>query len=239
MINKYIFVNLKSSLLFNDVYNYLNVINDEFFISNLVIFPSNIYIPYFLENKYDVGIQNISNNIDKNFTGEITVLQAKSMGIKYVIIGHSDRNFLESDEIINQKIKLALENDFKVIVCIGETQEKRQMLKTYDVLYRQIKNRLRGIDKKYFSNMFIAYEPVLSIGTNILLSNEEIKDTIELIRNIFYKNYDYIPYMLYGGSVNIENIKQLNKISNIDGFLIGTAAYDPKNLVKIIKKIDE
>lgn len=235
MINKYIMINLKSSLLLEDVDEYLKKINNLFIIENLVFFPSNIYIPYFLSTKYEIGIQNIANKNDKNLTGQITAKQAKSIGLKYAIIGHSDLK--EEDEIINQKIKEAIKNKLKIVLCIGETLEERQMLKTYDVLYKQIKNRLRGIEKDDITDIFIAYEPILSVGTNILLKKDEISSTIEIIRKIFIQNYDTMPIILYGGSVNKNNINELNKIGNVDGFLIGSAAYDAEELEKICKNI--
>ncbi len=235
MINKYIMINLKSSLLLEDLNKYLKKINDLFIIENIVFFPSSIYIPYFLNTKYEIGIQNISKINNKNTTGQITAKQASSIGIKYALIGHSDINDQEED--INKKIKEALSNNLNVVLCVGETLEERQMLKTYDVLYKQIKYRLRGIESKNIKNIFVAYEPVLSVGTNILLTKTEISSTIDLIKKIFIKNYDTLPNILYGGSVNEDNIKELNKINGIDGFLIGSAAYDANELEKICKNI--
>lgn len=235
MINKYIMINLKSSLLLEDLDEYLKKINDLFIIDNIVFFPTSIYIPYFLNTKYEIGIQNISQVDDKNLTGQITAKQANSIGIKYTILGHSD--IKDDDDIINQKIKEAINNNLNVVLCIGETLEERQMLKTYEVLYKQIKNRLRGIEKENIKNIFVAYEPILSVGTNILLTKEEISATIEIIKKIFVQNYDTIPNILYGGSVNKDNIKELNKIGSIDGFLIGSAAYNADELSKICKNI--
>lgn len=234
MINKYIMINLKSSLLLEDVDGYIKKINDFFSAKNIVFFPTSIYIPYFLNTKYEIGIQDVAISDDKNITASVTAKQAKSINIKYAILGHSDIE--QTDEDINKKIKSSIDNKIKVVLCIGETLEERQMLKTYDILYKQIKNRLRGIEKEDIKNIFIAYEPKLSVGTNLLLKNEEISTTIELIKKIFIQNYDTLPNILYGGSVNSENINELNKI-NIDGFLIGSAAYDAEELIKICKNI--
>ena len=122
MISKYVFANLKMNMTTKEVSEYLKIINDKMFISNVVIFPTSIYIPYFLNQNYDVGIQNIFYENNGPYTGEVSPSQARSMGIKYAIVGHSDRKILGEDgTIINKKLKKCLENKIKVILCVGET----------------------------------------------------------------------------------------------------------------------
>ena len=160
MISKYVFANLKMNMTTKEVSEYLKIINDKMFISNVVIFPTSIYIPYFLNQNYDVGIQNIFYENNGPYTGEVSPSQARSMGIKYAIVGHSDRKILGEDgTIINKKLKKCLENKIKVILCVGETLEQREMLKTDKVLKKQLLEALRGIEKKDLKNIFIAYEP--------------------------------------------------------------------------------
>lgn len=239
MINRYIIANMKMNLTAKDVGEYLKVINDQMFVSNVVICPTSIYIPYFLNHGYDVGIQNIYCENDGPYTGEISPLQAKSMGIKYAIIGHSDRRFMgEDDQLINKKIRKALENKLKVIFCVGETLEEREMLKTDKILKQQIIRGLRGLNEKQLSNVLIAYEPVWAVGTNVLPTNKEISNCIDFIKGICKENLKVIPFILYGGSINENNIKSLNKIKNVDGFLIGNSASDADKLIKIIEVID-
>lgn len=239
MINKYIVVNMKMNLTAKEVSNYLKIINDKIFISNVIICPTSIYIPYFLNHDYDVGIQNVYFENDGSYTGEISPLQAKSIGVKFAIIGHSDRRLMgEDDQIINKKIHKALTNNLKVIFCIGETLEEREMLKTDKVLKQQIIRGLRGLNDKQLSNILIAYEPVWAVGTNVLPTNKEIGDCVSFIREICKANLKSIPFILYGGSINEENIKTLNKIKNVDGFLIGSSANDAEKLIKIIEVID-
>lgn len=239
MINKYIVVNMKMNLTAKEIGDYLKVINETIFISNVIICPTSIYIPYFLNNSYDVGIQNIYFENDGSYTGEISPLQAKSIGVKFAIVGHSDRRLMgEDDQIINKKIHKALTNNLKVIFCIGETLEEREMLKTDKVLKQQIIRGLRGLNEKQLSNILIAYEPVWAVGTNILPTNKEISACASFIKNVCKDNLKSIPLILYGGSINEENIKTLNKIKNIDGFLIGSSANDAERLVKIIEVID-
>lgn len=239
MINKYIIANLKMNLTAKEIGNYLDIINDKVFASNLVICPTNIYIPYFLNHGYDVGIQNVYFENDGSYTGETSPLQAKSIGVKYAIIGHSDRRLMgEDDQLINKKIHKALENKLKVIFCIGETLEEREMLKTYKILKQQIIRGLRGLNEKQLAGVFIAYEPVWAVGTNILPTNKEISNCVDFIRGICQENLETLPYILYGGSINENNIKTLNKIENVDGFLVGSSASNPEILIKIIEVID-
>lgn len=239
MINRYIIANMKMNLTAKDVGEYLKIINDQMFVSNVVICPTSIYIPYFLNHGYDVGIQNIYCENDGPYTGEISPLQAKSMGIKYAIIGHSDRRFMgEDDQLINKKIRKALENKLKVIFCVGETLEEREMLKTDKILKQQIIRGLRGLNEKQLSSVLIAYEPVWAVGTNVLPTNKEISNCIDFIKGICKENLKVIPFILYGGSINENNIKSLNKIKNVDGFLIGNSASDADKLIKIIEVID-
>lgn len=239
MINKYVIANLKMNLTAKDISSYLKILNDKMFVSNVVICPTSIYIPYFLNHSYDVGIQNIYCENFGSFTGEVSPLQVHSMGIRYVIVGHSDRRVMgEDDNLINKKICLALENKLKVIFCVGETLEEREMLKTDKVLKRQIIRGLRGLSKKQLQNILIAYEPVWAVGTNELPENREISDCIEFIKSICKNNLEAIPFILYGGSINEKNISLLNKIENVDGFLIGSSSCDAKKLLKIIEVVD-
>lgn len=239
MINKYVIANLKMNMTAKETSDYLKELDKVMFFSNVVICPTALYIPYFLNHSYDVGIQNVYFENDGPFTGEISPLQAKSIGIKYAIIGHSDRRKMgEDDEFISKKIKRCLENKIKVIFCIGETLEQREMLKTDKVLKQQIIGGLRGLNSKQLRNVLIAYEPVWAVGTNNLPTNREISDCVEFIKNICKKNLEFIPFILYGGSINEDNIESLNKIENVDGFLIGSSSCDASKLVKIIKVID-
>lgn len=240
MINKYVIANLKMNMTAKETSEYLKILDRVMFFSNVVICPTSIYIPYFLNHSYDVGIQNVYYEDKGQFTGEISPLQAKSMGIRYAIVGHSDRRMMgEDDGVINKKIKKCLDNKMKVIFCIGETLEQREMLKTDKILKQQLIRGLRGLNSKQLRNVLIAYEPVWSVGTNDLPTNREIRDCIEYIKNICKTSLDTIPFILYGGSINEKNIMSLNEIENVDGFLIGAAACDANKLIKIIEVIEQ
>ena len=159
----------------------------------------------------------------------------KNVGAKYIILGHSENRMSgETDEVIKLKVELALKNNFKVIFCIGENKTEKRKNKTVYVLKKQLYNVLKK--KLNSKNLIIAYEPVWSIGTGKLPTREELINTIGQIKKnlnkIFKKN---IPPVLYGGSVDSNNIRFFKDIRAIDGFLIGGASKSSKNFIDIIK----
>ena len=166
------------------------------------------------------------------FTGSINSRMLKNAGAHFVIIGHSENRIKgESDKLINLKIKSALKAKLRVIFCIGETLAEKRKRKTQSILSKQIKIGLNNIKNK--SNIFIAYEPVWAIGSGIIPKSQDLFKTIEFIKSKFR---DKLPKVLYGGSVNPENITNLKKINNIDGFLIGGASQSAKKFIDIVKK---
>ena len=166
------------------------------------------------------------------FTGSVNSRMLKNAGAHFVIIGHSESRIKgESDKLINLKIKSALKAKLRVIFCIGETLAEKRKRKTQSILSKQIKIGLNNIKNK--SNIFIAYEPVWAIGSGIIPKSQDLFKTIEFIKSKFR---DKLPKVLYGGSVNPENIINLKKINNIDGFLIGGASLSAKKFIDIVKK---
>ena len=181
----------------------------------------------------DIGAQNCHESDDFGpHTGFINAKMLKNVGANYVIIGHSEnREKGETDKIINQKIRSAIKAKLKVIFCIGETLKQKRNGKTKSVLQKQIKFGLDKVNKK--TNLFIAYEPVWSIGTGKIPKMKDLKQTVKFIKNQFKFK---IPKILYGGSVNPQNIKDLREIKELDGFLIGGASQNPKKFIDIVKK---
>ena len=166
------------------------------------------------------------------FTGSVNSHMLKNIGANFVIIGHSEnREKGENDKLINLKIKSALEAKLKIIFCIGESLSEKRNKKTKSILSKQIKVGLDGIKNK--SSIFIAYEPIWAIGTGIIPTSKDLFKTIDFIKNKFK---DKSPKVLYGGSVNPQNIKDLKVINNIDGFLIGGASQNAKKFIDIVKK---
>ena len=185
------------------------------------------------KTKIEVGAQNCHHSYDTGaYTGQVNSRMLKSVGAKYVIIGHSENRQLgEDDKLINLKIKSALKAGLKIIYCIGETLREKRNKKTNQVLAKQIKNGLSSINNK--SNIVIAYEPVWSIGSGLISKSEDLKKSIAFIKSKFGKKS---PKILYGGSVNGNNVDKLKIITGIDGFLVGGASQNPKKFIDIIKK---
>ncbi len=180
-----------------------------------------------------IGAQNCHENENYGaFTGHVNSKMLKNVGAKYIILGHSEnRRSGETDKLINLKIKSATKTGLKIIFCIGETLSEKKKKKTNYVLTKQIDNGLRSIKNK--SNIILAYEPVWCIGTGLVPKKEELLKSIMFIKSKFGKK---IPKILYGGSVNSNNIAQLKDINNIDGFLIGGASQSSKKFIDIIQK---
>jgi triosephosphate isomerase len=180
-----------------------------------------------------IGGQNCHEDDDYGpYTGSINSRMLKNIGAQFVIIGHSEnRAEGETDKVINVKIKSALKSKLKVIFCIGETLNEKKQKKTKSTLSKQIHIGLKNIKNK--ANIFIAYEPVWSIGSGVIPTNKDLFETIKFIKNKFR---DKPQRVLYGGSVNPKNIINLKKVNNLDGFLVGGASQSAKKFIDIVKK---
>ena len=170
------------------------------------------------------------------FTGSVNASMLKKIGAEYIILGHSENRLEgETNQIIKKKIISALNQKLHVIFCIGETYKEKSKGKTFSILRKQIKSSL---NKKFIKNKIIlAYEPVWSIGTNKIPKKSELQNTIKFIKKDFRKIFktNKSPKVLYGGSVNHQSIGLLSSISEIDGFLIGSASQSAKKFIDIIK----
>lgn len=234
MEEKIVVANLKMNLNVSEISAYLKIATEFMNDEQVVFCPSNIYIPYFLKKNFGVGVQNIYYEDFGAFTGELSPLQAKEIGVKYVIIGHSERriHFNETDSVVNKKIISAVKNSLKVILCVGETKEEHDMFKTDKIIKRQLMNSLRNI--KELDNIIIAYEPIWAIGTNVTPTKKEIQGVITYIHSILKTMYDSDDFkILYGGSVNSKNIKMINGIDGISGVLVGGSSLNIDELIKI------
>ena len=189
------------------------------------------------KSKIQVGAQNChTDNEFGAYTGSVNAKMIKSVGGKFVIIGHSE-NRLEGDsnKKINLKIKSSLKENLKIIFCIGENLKEKRNKKTNKILKSQIINGLKNV--KNLNNIIVAYEPIWAIGTGIIPKSNDLDKQVKTIKKILNKRFkSKNPKVLYGGSVNSKNISDLRQISSIDGFLIGGASQKSKNFIDIIKK---
>lgn len=188
-----------------------------------------------------LGAQNMYFKGDGAFTGEISAKMLKSVGCEYVIIGHSERRtiFKETDKLINEKLKAALNAGLKPIFCIGETLEEREAGKEKEVLNTQLSGGLNEISLEQLKNIIIAYEPVWAIGTGKTASPEQAEEMHSYIRS-YIKN-DFTPeaaenlVIQYGGSVKPDNARDLLSQDNIDGALVGGACLNSDSFIGIIE----
>ena len=197
--------------------------------------------PYTLLNNFviktrktnlDVGAQNCHYEINTGpFTGSISSTMIKKLGAKYVIIGHSEnRSNGETNNLINKKIHSAILNNLNVIFCIGENLFEKKNKKTNKILKKQIDLGLKKIKK--IDKIIFAYEPVWSIGTGKVLTNKELTKQVIIIKKIIKNKFkNQKTKIIYGGSVNNQNINNLKQIKEINGFLIGGASQNSKNLL--------
>jgi len=209
--------------------------------SKIVLCVPNTLIDFFnrkLKKKsISIGAQNCYHEEGYGpFTGAISAAMLKKMGAEYIILGHSEnRKEGETPKLIKKKIVSALNQKLNIILCVGEKFIDKKKGKTFSVIKKQIK---KSIEKKFNINKIIlAYEPVWAIGTNNIPKTKELMNVMKFIKKDFKKNYKTknFPKVLYGGSVNKNNIKILSSISEIDGFLIGGASQSSKKFIDIIK----
>ena len=187
-----------------------------------------------------IGAQNMHFAENGAYTGEVSGKMLKSIGVEYVIIGHSERRqyFNETDESVNKKIKAAFENELKPIVCVGETLEEREAGKTVDIITNQTRLALEGLTNEQVKNTIIAYEPIWAIGTGKTATSEDANNSIIAIRDelkrIYGEDVSEAVIIQYGGSVKSSNAKELFTTSDIDGGLVGGASLKPDEFSKIV-----
>lgn len=188
-----------------------------------------------------IGAQNMHWEESGAFTGEISPLMLKEIGVDYVIIGHSERRqyFGETDEIVNKKTKAALKHNINPIVCVGETLEQREKNIHKELVESQILKALDHIDDEEVTKIVIAYEPIWAIGTGKTATSEEANDMISFIRNILRDKYSQDisekVRIQYGGSVKSSNIAEIMSQSDIDGALVGGASLKADEFIKLIR----
>jgi triosephosphate isomerase len=181
------------------------------------------------DTKIGLGAQDMYFENDGAFTAEISPLMLKSVGVKYVILGHSERRtyFGETDEIINKKVKKALEHGLTPIVCVGETLQEREQEITMKVIETQVRGTLKGLTPEEISKCIVAYEPVWAIGTGKTASPAQAQEVHHFIRSIIEKlsNASLAENIIiqYGGSMKPDNAAELLSQKDIDGGLIGGA----------------
>jgi triosephosphate isomerase len=206
-----------------------------------------------LNTNLKLASQNIHYYEQGAFTGETSILSCVDAGCDYIILGHSERRriFGESNEIINQKVLKTLQHGLKPVLCIGETAKERAEGRVREVNQNQLAESLKGVSQTQLENIIIAYEPVWAINNKFLNPGVEIKpatpdqanETHKMVRDWLKGEYgdscsEKIP-IIYGGSMNEKNAKELLKIKDIDGGLVGGASLTKKTFMPIIRSAEE
>ncbi|MBR2786210.1 MAG: triose-phosphate isomerase [Clostridia bacterium] len=187
-----------------------------------------------------IGAQNMHFEESGAYTGEVSGKMLKSIGVEYVIIGHSERRqyFAETDETVNKKIKTALAEGLKPIVCVGETLEQRESGKAEEIFTTQTRNAFEGLSADDAKKVIVAYEPIWAIGTGKTATSEDANNSVKAIRSELTKLYgaDVAEEIIiqYGGSVKSSNAKELFTTSDIDGGLVGGASLKADEFAKIV-----
>ncbi len=228
-----IILNNKSNLSKEEFINYQNKLKNIKSSYEIVLCPTYLNINLFNIDNISLGSQNVSSFNDGAYTGEVSARSLKESNVGYSLVGHSERrkNQKETNKEINEKIKRLLENNIIPILCVGETKEERDNQKVEEVIKKQIIEAIEGIIPSSIEKIIIAYEPIWSIGTGIIPSLDDIIKVNNYIEEI-------LPYnkIVYGGSVNEENIENL-KSEKIDGYLLGGLSLKPQQLQTFIDKL--
>jgi triosephosphate isomerase (TIM) len=233
-MSKIIVANWKMNLLRNEAISLVNDISKVKTDNTVVICPPFPYLSKvkkaLSDTNFSLGAQDLSEFEVGAYTGEVGANMLKDMGADYVIIGHSERrnHFHETDEIVFRKILSAQKSRLISLVCVGENIKSYQENRTRNIVEKQLINLLNNEIQN--NKILIAYEPQWSIGTGITPSPEEIYNALQIIKGFTNNNFK----VLYGGSVNGENIEMLNKIEGLAGFLIGGAGLNASGFEKII-----
>ncbi len=220
------------------IHSFLPMIKDVNDVDILIAPPfTSLGVASSLLEKTDIRLaaQNVFYEGKGAFTGEISPAMLLSTGCTSVIIGHSERRqyFSETDEVVNKKVKNARKNGLEVILCIGESLDERERGKTFDVLNRQLTGSLRDV---HLEGITIAYEPIWAIGTGKTATPQQANEAHAYIRE-WLRNYGEGSEgvrILYGGSVNPENIKSLMAEPELNGVLVGGASLKPESFAKIV-----
>ena len=227
--------NFKMNLNQEEITDYI-----EFFkgkkLDNVIFSPPSIYLKQFVDSGFTTCSQDVSFAEKGAYTGDISASMLKSIGVTHSIIGHSERRKYYSDSsLVNEKLKRLLEQGIIPVICIGESKEERDSNKTNDVLKEEIDEVFKDIDSSALNTVIIAYEPIWSIGTGVIPTNEEIEETISYIKDYINENYHNKLLVLYGGSVNNNCIDNLESIPVIDGYLVGGCSIKKDDFDKLIK----
>ena len=216
--------------------------------ASVILCPPAVYLEMATDhaNESDVfiGAQNVSNFESGAYTGEISAKMLASIGVEYCIIGHSERRkyFNETHEVLAEKVNVVLKHDIVPIFCCGELLPEREAGNHFSVVQKQLNDSLFMLTKADFASVVVAYEPVWAIGTGVTASSEQAQEMHKYIRGLIADKYDKETAenttILYGGSCNAQNAKELFANPDVDGGLIGGASLKAADFIKIVQSFN-
>lgn len=235
MRKKILAANWKMNLLREDAVNLITSFEKNASLHRdgieVIVFPSLVYLNELAQlTRLAIGAQNVYFESAGAYTGEVSLTQIKSVGAKYVLIGHSERRqyFNESNEILKKKVDAALREEVSIIFCCGEELAIREAGTHVEFVVNQLKESLFHLPASEFAKIVIAYEPIWAIGTGVTASSAQAEDMHREIRNAIAQQYNTVIAencsILYGGSCNEKNAAELFACPNVDGGLIGGAS---------------
>jgi triosephosphate isomerase len=215
---------------------------------NVILFPPFIFINTLInhvagEKRISIGAQNCSDKNYGAYTGEVAAAMLKSVGCKYVLVGHSERRlyYNETNEILLEKTNQVLSNQMTAIFCFGETLKDRESGKYFELLKSQLSETVFNLSSDDFSKIILAYEPVWAIGTGVTASPEQAQEIHLFVRSLIKEHFNESiannTTILYGGSCNDQNAKALFSLNDVDGGLIGGASLKSRSFINIIKEL--
>ena len=199
----------------------------------------------FKDCRVSIGAENCHYESSGAYTGEVSAEMLKELGVKYVVIGHSERRqyYNETDFTVNKKVHAALEAGLRPIVCVGESLEQRELGVTLELITYQVKCALSGVPAEKMRHVVFAYEPIWAIGTGKTATAQEAGEVCETIRTVIRKLYGArvarAVTVQYGGSMNPKNAQELLAQPDVDGGLIGSASLNPESFLQIIQAANQ
>ena len=227
-----------------DIVKQVKRASDKLKRSEVVICPPYLYVPLFSKAKgknFKIGSQNAHHELSGSFTGEVSFSQLYQFGIRFVIVGHSERRKMgETDEMVNNKVKSVVNSGMTAIICVGEST--RDTNGDYlDLIKNQIRNALNDVPKKLLGSIVIAYEPIWAIGAKEAMSGRDLHEMSIYIKKVLNDTFGFVSEdvrIIYGGSVDKVNADTLIQEGNVSGFLVGRQSLVPKDFIEIMKLVD-
>src|SRR5690625_4395847 len=248
MRKKVIAGNWKMNKVLSDVQDFVSTVTEQVKdndrVETIICAPFP-YLAYLVVATKDtpikVSAQNMHVEDSGAYTGEVSPVMLKDIGVTHVVIGHSERReyFNETDETVNKKVHAAFNHGLTPIVCVGESLEQREANETMDVVSAQVKKAIEGLTAEQVGALIIAYEPIWAIGTGKTASSEDANEVCSYIRQLIKDEFsaDVAEKVIiqYGGSVNPNNIKDLLAQSDIDGGLVGGASLEAESFLQLVE----